>query len=135
MTQTFNDENTKGIQNQGNVGILFNHMFESRPFDSYGLSFQWAHLTDAEQNFLQDATLVAGGSGYKVGQTETALALDANFILSKGVILSPFVMYSWDSNSMLNPFSAVNPESGVSFGATLHMKLDQILGLSGKTAH
>ncbi len=135
MTQTFNDENTKGIQNQGNAGILFHHMFESRPFDSYGLSFQWAHLTDAEQNFLQDANLAAGGSGYTIGQTETALALDANFILSKGIILSPFVMYSWDSNSMLNPYSAVNPESGVSFGATLHMKLDQILGLSGKTAH
>ena len=135
MTQAFNDENTKGIQNQGNAGIVFSHMFESRPFDSYGLNFLWAHLTDAEQKFLEDAHLAAGGTGYTVGQTETAISADANFILSKGIIFSPFVMYSWNSNSMLNPYSSVNPESGFSFGGTLHFQLDQILGLAGKPSY
>lgn len=132
MTQAFNDENSKGIQNQGNAGIIVNHLFESRPFDSFGLNFLWAHLTDAEQQFLEDAHLAAGGTGYTVGQTETAVSADANFILSKGVIFSPFIMYSWNSNSMLNPYSAVNPESGFSFGATLHLQLDRILGLAGQ---
>lgn len=135
MTQAFGDDNAKGIQNQGNAGLQFNHMFASRPFDSYGLNFLWARLTDAEQNFLQDAHLAAGGEGYDVGQTETAVSVDANFILSKGIIFSPFAMYSWNSNSMLNPYSATEPESGFSFGATLHFQLDQILGLTGKSKH
>lgn len=130
MTQAFNDENTKGINHQGNAGVIFNHMFESRPFDSYAINFLWANLTDAEQKLLTDAHLASGGTGYDVGQTETAVSADANFILRKGIILSPFVMYSWNSNSMINPYSANNPESGFSFGATLHFQLDQILGLS-----
>lgn len=130
MTQAFNDENSKGIDNQGNAGVIFNHVFESRPFDSYAINFLWAHLTDAEQKFLSDAHTASGGTGYDVGQTETAVSADANFILRKGIIFSPFVMYSWNSNSMLNPYTATTPESGFSFGATLHFQLDQILGLS-----
>lgn len=130
MTQAFNDENTRGIQNQGNAGLIFNHVFPSRPFDSYGINFLWARLTDDKQNFLKDAHLAAGGSGYSVGQTETALSADANFILGKGIIFSPYLMYSWNSNTLLNPYSTVNPDSGLSLGVTLHFQLDKILGLS-----
>lgn len=130
MTHAFNDDVTAGIQNQGSAGIILNHAFESRPFDSYSINFLWARLTDDEQRYLKDAHLAAGGKGYTVGQTETAIGLDANFILSKGVVLSPFAMYSWDSNTSLSPNTSVIPESGLSAGVVLHFQFDQILGLT-----
>lgn len=130
MTHNFNEDVQQGIENQGVAGLILNHAFASRPFDSYSVNFLWAKLTDDEQNFLKSAHLAAGGKGYPIGKTEKAVSVDANFILSKGVILSPFFLYSWDSNSYLSPNSPVEPESGLAAGITLHLQLDQILGLS-----
>jgi porin len=131
MTHNFNDENTRGIQTQGNSGVIFNSLFASRPFDSYSLNFSWARLTDDMQGAIIDHHIANGGTKtYDVGQTETVLTADANFILYKGVILSPFVHYSWNSNKMLDLNNGIVPESGLAYGISLHLQLDRILGLS-----
>ena len=133
MTHNFNDENTRGIETQGNSGLIFYSMFASRPLDSYSINFSWARLSDDMQASIIDHHIANGGTKtYDVGQTETVLTADANFILRKGVILSPFVHYSWNSNKMLDLNNGIVPESGFAYGLSLHLQLDRILGLSAE---
>lgn len=128
LTHSFEENTTNGVETQLNTGITLNHPFESRPYDSYSLSFIWDQLTKSEQQYLQQS--YKGEGDYKPGRNEYALALDGNFILSDSIVFSPFIMRTFNSSSWLNPNTTNNPKSGVVLGMALHIQLDTLLGFN-----
>ncbi|MFX7297302.1 hypothetical protein ABTI66_11985, partial [Acinetobacter baumannii] len=100
----------------------------SRPYDSYSVSFIWDQLTKSEQRFLQQS--YTGADSYKPGRNEYAIALDANFILSDSLVVSPFIMRTFNSSSWMNPTTSTNPKSGIALGVALHIQLDTLLGFN-----
>ncbi|WP_171499423.1 carbohydrate porin [Acinetobacter soli] len=128
LTHSFEENTTNGVETQLNTGIILNHPFESRPYDSYSVSFIWDQLTKSEQRFLQQS--YTGADSYKPGRNEYAIALDANFILSDSLVVSPFIMRTFNSSSWMNPTTSTNPKSGIALGVALHIQLDTLLGFN-----
>ncbi|MDR6355534.1 carbohydrate-selective porin OprB [Pseudomonas psychrotolerans] len=120
------------MANQADLGLILSAPFRSRPFDSYSIKASWAQLTDHQQRFLEDAHAVSSGGGdYRPGRDEYALSLDANFVLTDSIVLSPYVTRTFHGSSYLNPVSGENPRDGYAFGVLLHVQFDQLLGLNG----
>jgi porin len=115
----------------GNAGLILEAPFRSRPHDSYSIKFQWARVTSSEQAFLNQQNLAAGGTGYTVGRNEYSLGIDANFILTRSIVLSPFVMRTWNTNTWGNPSYASTPKNGYAAGVLATVFLDKLLGFSG----
>lgn len=128
FTHNMEKNATNGVASQLNSGIILNHPFQSRPFDSYGLNFIWAQLTNSEQRYLKQS--YNGGDNYKPGRNESAITLDANFILNDSIVFSPFIMRTFNSNSWLSPTTSTQPKSGLALGAAFHIQLDTLLGLN-----
>lgn len=132
VTHTFDTDSTVGVSDVGNAGIILSAPFKSRPFDSYSVNLNWVKLTSREQHFLEDAhALATGGDSYSENRNEFTVGLDANFILTDSIVLSPFVTRTFNANSYLNPYSTDNPRDGYLIGLLFHMQIDQLLGLNG----
>ncbi|MFT4190632.1 MAG: carbohydrate porin [Comamonas sp.] len=131
LTHTFNPDATAGIATMGRTGLILSAPWRSRPFDSYGLSLGWSQLTRAKQRLLIDSQEEAGGSTYGISRNEYSLTLDANFVLDRGVILSPYAMRVWNASSYANASTGSLPRDGWAVGLLLHVQLEDWLGLSG----
>ncbi|KAA8554247.1 carbohydrate porin [Pseudomonas marginalis] len=132
LTHTLDEGTTNGVGTQGNAGLILSAPFRSRPFDSYSVNVNWAQLTSREQRFLEEAHAASGGGSYRPGRNEYAVALDANFILTDSIVLSPFVLRTWGASSWLNPYTGVNPRDGYAAGLLLHVQFDEMLGLNSR---
>ena len=130
LTHTLDEDTTNGVGTQGNAGLILSAPFRSRPFDSYSVNFNWAQLTSREQRFLKDAHAASGDGDYNPGRNEFAVSLDANFILTDSIVVSPFVLRTWGANSWLNPYTGVNPRDGYAAGMLFHVQFDEMLGLN-----
>lgn len=132
LTHTLDTDSTVGVSDVGNAGIILSAPFRSRPFDSYSVNLNWAKLSNREQHFLEDAHALATGGGiYDQGRNEYTLGLDANFVLTDSVVLSPFVTRTFNANGYLNPYATGNPRDGYMVGLLFHIQIDQLLGLNG----
>lgn len=132
LTHTFDADTANGVGTLGNAGIILSAPWRSRPFDSYSVNFNWAQLTQREQNFLEEAyALSTGGGDYRPGRNEYGVSLDANFVLTDSIIVSPFVTRTWGASSWLNPYTGETPNDGYAFGLLFHIQIDQLLGLNG----
>ena len=130
LTHTLDEDTTNGVGTQGNAGLILSAPFRSRPFDSYSVNVNWAQLTSREQRFLEEAHAATGGGNYNPGRNEYAVSLDANFILTDSIVVSPFVLRTWGANSWLNPYTGVNPRDGYAAGLLFHVQFDEMLGLN-----
>ncbi|MDO7410084.1 carbohydrate porin [Acinetobacter baumannii] len=131
VTRNFGENVTIGVGTQVNAGLILSHPFESRPFDSYSVSFIWDQLTKSEQRYLQQS--YTGTDGFKPSRSEKAFALDANFILTDSIVFSPYIMRTFDDTTWMVPTSSAKPKSGIAFGAVFHIQLDTLLGLNPKS--
>lgn len=132
LAHVFEEESANGVASQGDLGLILSAPFRGRPFDSYSVKASWARLTDREQRLLEGAySLNSGGGNYRSGRDEYALTLDANFVLTDSIVLSPFITRTFQGSSYVNPFSGENPRDGYAFGVLLHVQFDQLLGLNG----
>lgn len=121
-----------GISTQASTGLILAGPFKSRPFDTYSVSAHWAQLSKHQQQYIDDA-YTSVGSNYGTPRSEYSLGLDANLILTNGVVVSPYVMYTWNPSSLLNPYAGHDGQNGVSAGLLFHIQFEALLGLdSGK---
>ena len=130
LTHTVNDDVTNGVGSQANAGVILSAPWRSRPFDSYSVNVNWAQLTSREQRFLEEAHTASGGGDYRPGRNEFGVSLDANFILTDSIVVSPFVLRTWGASSWLNPYTGTNPRDGYAAGLLLHVQFDEMLGLN-----
>ncbi|MBU9598395.1 carbohydrate porin [Burkholderia multivorans] len=129
-TASLDSHSSTGIAMTGSAGLILEAPFRSRPHDSYSLSLNWATLTPHEQAYLREQNLVAGGTGYTVGRTQYGLKLDANVSLTRSVILSPYVMRTWNTSTWGNPVYAGTPKNGFVVGVLVSIFFDKMLGLT-----
>ena len=128
--QTFDQANTTGVGTQANAGIILDAPFKSRPHDSLSLKLQYLHVTKDEQSFMKAANLAAGGSGYSVGPNEIGIGPDANIILPGPVVLCPYAVRTFNSNTFMNPWFAGKPQDGWAAGVVMVVLLDKASGLA-----
>lgn len=129
-TASFDSHSTTGLAMTGSTGVILEAPLRSRPHDSISLSFNWATLTPHEQEYLKQENLAAGGTGYTVGRTQYGLKLDANIALTRSIILSPYVMRTWNTNTWGNAAYAGTPRNGFVAGILASVFFDKMLGLT-----
>jgi porin len=129
-TGSFDPHSSTGLEMTGSAGVIVEAPLRSRPHDSISLSFNWATLTPHEQAYLGQENLAAGGTGYTVGRTQYGLKLDANIAATRSIILSPYVMRTWNTNTWGNPSYAGTPRNGVVAGVLATVFFDKMLGLT-----
>lgn len=132
LTRAFNPDTTAGIGTMGRAGLTLTGPWRSRPFDSYGLSFGWAQLTQSKQRQIADSHLAASGQPYGVGRNEYSLGLDTVFVLDRGVIIAPYATRIWNANSYMNPSTGRTPRDGWTVGLLMHIQIDDYLGFNGR---
>jgi porin len=132
LYSNFNDENAFGIDKEINAGVTLSGLFESRPFDSYSMKFIWSQLTSTQQTVLENKAAQTGVD-YSVGRNEFAAGLDANFIMAGGnVIISPWVLHVWNTNSYqlyTNAQSVASSNDGWAIGLNYVFLFGRALGL------
>lgn len=122
---SFDEDNSYGLQNEGNAGLTLNGPFSSRPYDSYSVKFLWNRVTSNAQSYLKASNL----GSYTVGRDEMGVGIDANFVLAGDVIFQPWVTYVWNVNTLQNPSYSGNPKSGIAAGFSMVFLLGKTMGL------
>ncbi|NWC81710.1 carbohydrate porin [Pseudomonas putida] len=122
------EEVANGQQAQLSTGIILEAPFRSRPFDTWSVSAHWVRQTAHEQSFLRGA-YASVGSTYKAPRTEHSLDLDANIVLTNGVVVSPYIKYVWNPSSLNAPYSGKQGHDGIAAGFLFHIQLETLLGL------
>ncbi|WP_330212013.1 carbohydrate porin [Pseudomonas sp. Z18(2022)] len=131
VAHNLNDKVGTGLATQVNAGVLLSSPFHSRPLDTYSLNMNWVQLTSRKQKFLEDAHEVSNSGGsYSPGRNEYSLGIDANFVLTDSLVAMPFIYKTWGTSAYLDPFGQGNPSSGIYMGITLHLQIDELLGLN-----
>lgn len=111
-------------------GLILQAPDQSRPYDSYGFKFHWTQLSQSYQNFLIDANLISGGTGYFKSRNSFVYELNSHWQLTPEISIDPTIQYFQNANNYYNPFTPKVSQDGFYFGATLVVGLGKILGLS-----
>lgn len=119
-----------GVRSSLDVGLSVSGLFKARPFDTYGLRFTWARLTDEYQDRLKLAYVSSSGKSYMVGPDEFGFTADATFVLTPQLIFQPYVSYIKNANSWFAPGSPRMPQDGINIGGTFVIQLSQLLGFA-----
>lgn len=129
VTQAFSSYGNQGISTIADAGVTWSAPWQSRPFDSYGVFFRWAKLSDREQRYLQDQYNAMGGTGWNVPGNEYQLGLDASFMLTPEINVQMTGARTWSLNTYQNPYTSVSPRSGYTFWLQANVLVDKLLGL------
>ncbi|MCL2897288.1 carbohydrate porin [Brenneria tiliae] len=129
LTHTLGAEAYKGLATLADAGIMWSGPWQSRPHDSYGLTFRWAKLTGSERDYLQDVFAVEGGTGWRVPRNEYQLSIDASIMLTPEVNLQMVGARTWNNTNWQYPYSGVKPEDGYTFWIQMNVMVDKLLGL------
>ncbi|MGI4860671.1 MAG: carbohydrate porin [Janthinobacterium lividum] len=126
VTSALSSTAASGLQTSGNAGLAVQGLFASRPADSYAIKATWVQLTSREQRYLQGAS----SSTATVGRNEYGLGVDANFVLTRSIIVSPFALRAFHANNWQEPITATRPRNGYAYGVLCVVLLDKMVGLS-----
>ncbi|MCL2897290.1 carbohydrate porin [Brenneria tiliae] len=129
VTHALQSHAHRGIATLADAGLIWSGPWQSRPHDSYGLTFRWAKLTSSEQNYLQDMFDVSGGTGWQVPRNEYQLSIDASIMLTPEVNLQLIGARTWNNSNWQYPYTSVKPENGYTFWLQLNVLADKLLGL------
>ena len=126
----FSEHNTTGLTATANWGVQANGPFAKRPFDSYSVKMTWMRETPNEQLYLKAQNVAAGGDGKIAGRDSIGIGPDANLILSKSVILSPYLVHTFHANTMMAPAYGGKMQDGWTGGVLFVFLLDKMTGLA-----
>lgn len=129
VTQTLQSDAYTGLSTLADIGLIWSAPWQSRPMDSYGLTFRWGRLTGGEQLYLQDAFNSLGGTGWRVPRNEYQLSLDASFWLTPEVNVTMAGARVWNNTNYKYAMTNIIPESGYTFWLQANVMLDKLLGL------
>ncbi|TCL03411.1 carbohydrate porin [Sodalis ligni] len=128
-SQTLQSDAYTGIATLADAGLIWSGPWQSRPFDSYGLTFRWGRLTDGEHRYLQDMFDSQGGTGWSVPRNEQQLSIDASFMVTPEVNLTMTGSRVWNNTNFQYPYTNVKSEDGYTFWLQVNVMLDKLLGL------
>ncbi|MCL2894268.1 carbohydrate porin [Brenneria tiliae] len=129
FTQTFDQSSTIGLQHTNLIGLNIGSPFTFRPHDSYGVSLKVHRLTSDQQRYTHGSFVDNGIYNYTAGRNQKVLQLDANFVITPEIILSPYINFSWDTNSRFNPYDHTHvPQDGYAFGVLGVIRFDRLFG-------
>ncbi|WP_244112793.1 carbohydrate porin [Burkholderia gladioli] len=131
FTSSFDQHNAAGLESTGTLGLTAKGLLKSRPYDTVSARVSYTRNTASEQKFLEQTNIALGGTGYNVGRNEYAIQLDANIIVTPSVIVSPYIVRTFNANSWLMPFTTAKPSNGIAYGILTTFLFDKMLGLSG----
>lgn len=128
LSYSFDSSNSTGLKLTNAIGINIGSFINSRPKDSYGLSFKLYELTDTEQRFINES-FERNDSKYSASKSQKLVQADANIFLTDNFIVSPYIQYSWDVNNRKSYDFVTIPNDGIAFGILGYIKIDGILGI------
>ncbi|WP_244121128.1 carbohydrate porin [Burkholderia gladioli] len=131
FTSTFDQHNASGLESTGTLGLTAKGLLKSRPYDTFSARVIYTRNTASEQSFIEQTNLAFGGTGYNVGRNEYAVRIDANIIVTPTVIVSPYIVRTFNTNSWFMPFTTAKPNNGMAYGIIATFLFDKMLGLSG----
>ncbi|WP_256218059.1 carbohydrate porin [Burkholderia contaminans] len=131
FASSFSQHNAAGLESTGTLGLTAKGLLKSRPYDTVSARGSYTRNTASEQNFLEQTNLALGGTGYNVGRNEYAVQVDANIIVTPSVIVSPYIVRTFNTNSWLMPYTTTKPRNGIAYGILATILFDKMLGLSG----
>ncbi|MDF3118476.1 carbohydrate porin [Burkholderia cenocepacia] len=131
FTSSFDQHNASGLESTGTLGLTAKGLLKSRPYDTVSARVIYTRNTASEQNFIEQTNLAFGGTGYNVGRNEYAVRVDANIIVTPTVIVSPYIVRTFNTNSEFTPFTTAKPNNGIAYGIIATFLFDKMLGLSG----
>jgi porin len=126
----FSEKNGAGLAGTATWGVQANGPFARRPFDSYSIKMTYMRETSDEQLYLKSQNLANGGTGDVAGRNELSIGPDANFILSRSVIASPYMLHTFHANTMMNPAFGGRAKDGWMGGVVMVFLLDKMTGLA-----
>lgn len=115
FTYSFDKGNAKGLLFTNTMGLSFDSFINSRPMDSYSITLKNYQMTKDKQNQLVNG-YAQNGLNYNVDRMQTLVQLDANLFVSPQFIISPYVVYSWNTSSRNSYDFSKLPRDGVGFG-------------------
>ncbi|WP_244136071.1 MULTISPECIES: carbohydrate porin [unclassified Burkholderia] len=131
FTSSFDQHNASGLESTGTLGLTAKGLLKSRPYDTVSARVIYTRNTASEQSFIERTNLAFGGTGYNVGRNEYAVRVDANIIVTPTVIVSPYIVRTFNTNSEFTPFTTAKPNNGIAYGIIATFLFDKMLGLSG----
>ncbi|WP_253073729.1 carbohydrate porin [Kosakonia sp. MUSA4] len=129
VTQTLQSDAYTGISTLADTGLIWQGPWQSRPLDSYGLTFRWGRFTASEQRYLQDMFNAQGGSGWQVPRNEYQLSIDAAFAITPALNVKLSGARTWNNTNWQYVYSSVKPENGYTFWLQATVFVDKLLGL------
>ncbi|MDX5627577.1 MULTISPECIES: carbohydrate porin [unclassified Brenneria] len=129
VTQTLQSNAYTGASTLADVGLIWSGPWQSRPHDSYGLTFRWGRLTEGGQRYSQDMFNALGGTGWQAPRNEYQLSIDASVMLTPEINLQMTGSRVWNNSNWQYVYSNVKPEDGYTFWLQLNVMLDKLLGL------
>ncbi|WP_321969188.1 hypothetical protein [Paraburkholderia tropica] len=67
-----------------------------------------------------------------MGHTQYALKLDANIAVARSIVLNPYVVRTWNTNTWGSPTCTATPKKGFVAGIVAAMFFDEMLGLTDR---
>jgi porin len=121
-------ENEEIMRTQIYGGATWRAPLASRPHDILSFEANYYRLSDLEVDFLRDARIKAGGSGTN-NPNEFAFEMDYSALVSRGVRVTPNIMYIIHPDNSSLPNTPVLAKNEIVLGVKLTVNLSSALGL------
>jgi porin len=109
-------------------GFVLTGPFASRPTDTVGLSVSYFLMTDAEERYLNDARLKAGGSG-KNNPNQFTVELNYGWKPIPGITIMPNIQYAIHPDNSGIPATKTVPKNLMVYGLNFQVNISRLFGL------
>lgn len=110
------------------TGFVLTGPFAQRPTDTLGLSISYFKMTKAEEDFLNDARIKAGGSG-RNNPNQVAIELNYGWKPVPGITLMPNIQYLIHPDNSGIPATKTVPKNLLVYGLNLQVNISRLFGL------
>ncbi|QWT21677.1 carbohydrate porin [Bacillus sp. NP157] len=110
------------------TGFVLTGPFASRPIDTIGLSLSYFRMTDAEEKYLRDARIKAGGRGSN-NPNQFTVELNYGWKPVPGITLMPNIQYLIHPDNSGIPNTKVLPKNLLVYGLNMQLNISRLFGL------
>ncbi|KJV26270.1 hypothetical protein VI08_18910 [Luteibacter yeojuensis] len=116
------------MRRQVYAGFVLTGPFASRPTDTVGLSLSYFRMTDAEEAYLNDARLKAGGTG-KNNPNQFTVELNYGWKPVPGLTVMPNIQYAIHPDNSGLPNTKTVPKNLLVYGLNVQVNISRLFGL------
>jgi porin len=110
------------------TGFVLTGPFAARPTDTIGLNVSYFRMTDAEEAYLNDARIKAGGHG-KNNPNQVTFELNYGWKPVPGITLMPTIQYYIHPDNSGIPATKTVPKNLLVYGLNLQVNISRLFGL------